>query len=602
MDETITEAAKTQSTYSFLYTSIAQTHLGEVASCIISCLISNGRLTSKELSQRTKIPLKSIKSALVSLVQLNCVYYWTSKDSAKTVHYSLNESGLLAFIHSGDIIQHIKERYGDDAAEIIQNVLINGHVKVEDYLGQYEDLEVRMEKQTLFFKLFSERWLVRLQPFNFSPIDDIWQEVFQECLTNTPRTTTTSEIKRVAEAKEKAKAKLTTLLESGQSPQDLYDSKDGIKKLQPHIIVTFNVSRFQKHLRTNSLVNFAKSRIGLLTAKVYEAALKVVEQNSPELRHPFLEISGLINDPEEEKFFINSIENKLVDERKIVFNIRDVMRTLSDDIDLRNSILTHNFLKPQLKKRPLEDSEEEATKKVKLENDQSVTIKNEGESSDVGNGNAFTDNSDPHSLTLIQHHLKLLTSGTAIQFLNEISPGTFSVPYAYLTKQIKQYNFESLIKTTLGQDAFRILRCLKSMKLSDEKTISNAVLLKEKTVRNEIYQLVKANFVEIQEVPRSADRAASKTFFLFRFKEWPSNKFLLNSLIYSMAEIINNVQDFKADHKILLEKCEREDVQGHEEELLLESELKTLLGLQNREINNIGKFNRIKTLYDIFSL
>ncbi|RLV90938.1 DNA-directed RNA polymerase III subunit RPC3 [Spathaspora sp. JA1] len=603
MDETITEAAKTQSTYSFLYTSIAQTHLGEVASCIISCLISNGRLTSKELSSRTKIPLKSIKSGLVSLVQLNCVYYWNNKGQ---VHYSLNESGLWCLIHSGDILNHIKLKYGDEGAEIVQNVLTNGHVKVEDYLEQFEDLEIRLEKQTLFFKLFSDRWLVRLQPFNFSPIEDVWHEIFQECLKNTPRTTTTSEIKRVAEAKEKAKLKLTTLLESGQSPQDLYDTQDGIKKLQSHIIVTFNLSRFQKHLRTNSLVNFVESRIGFLTSKIYQAGLEIVEQNSPELRHPFLNITGLINDPEEERMFVNSLENKLVDEKKIVFNIRDVMRTLSDEVDLRNSILTHNFLKPMKKKRSLDASEDSISKKVKLENGETVEIKAEQEEQDttaediIPNGD--TDNSDPHSMTLIQHHLKLLTSGTGIQFLNEISPGTFSIPYSYLSKQIKQYNFETLIKTTLGRDSFRILRCLKSMKLADEKSIANAVLLKEKSVRTEIYHLVKANFVEIQEVPRSADRAASKTFFLFRFKSETSYKFLLNSLIYSMAELITNIQDFKSDDKILLEKCQRQDVQGHEEELLLESELKTLHALQTREINNIGKFNRIKTLYDIFSL
>lgn len=67
-----------------------------------------------------------------------------------------------------------------------------------------------------------------------------------------------------------------------------------------------------------------------------------------------------------------------------------------------------------------------------------------------------------------------------------------------------------------------------------------------------------------------------------------------------MADILQNIQQFKNDNKILLEKCEREDVKGNEEELLLESELKTLKNLQLREINNIGKFNRIKTLYEIF--
>lgn len=106
--------------------------------------------------------------------------------------------------------------------------------------------------------------------------------------------------------------------------------------------------------------------------------------------------------------------------------------------------------------------------------------------------------------------------------------------------------------------------------------------------------------IEIQEVPRSANRAASKTFYLFRHKEFSAYNFLYNSLTFCMADILLNIQQFKNDNKILLEKCEREDVKGNEEELLLESELKTLKNLQLREINNIGKFNRIKTLYEIF--
>ncbi|KAK6456518.1 DNA-directed RNA polymerase III subunit RPC3 [Scheffersomyces xylosifermentans] len=625
MDGEIPEASKTQSPKSYLYTSITRTHLGEVASLIVSCLMSYGQLTAHDIGHRAKIPVKKVKSALVSLIQLNCVFYWRD-DSSKQVFYSFNEAGILVFLHSGDIISHIKSSYGEDCAEIIQNILMNGHIRVEDYINNIEDEEQKLEKQTLFFRLFTDRWLVRLQPFNYHPIDDIWNKLYQETLKNTPRTSTTSEVKRVAEAREKTKAKFTDLMESGQSAKDLYNTQDGIKRLNPNLVITFNLSRFQKHLRTTALVSLAKSRVGILSSRIYESALRLVEAASPDLKHPFLQISGLINDPEEARFFINSLENKLVDEKKIVFNVRDLGRLLPADLDLRNSILTHNFLKPnsinnnKSKKRAvpaLSDDEEDRppAKKIKSEpgeEDDSLSRNGNGpEDMDDGdhhlaNGNGYisslTDNSDSHSVSLIQHHLKLLSSGSGTQFLIEITPGTFTVPFASLLKQLKKYNFETLVKTTLGVHSFRVLRCLKSLKIGDEKTISNSVLLKEKTVRNELYKLVKANFLEIQEVPRSADRAASKTFYLFRHKEESSYDFLNNSLIFSMGEILTNIQNFREDHKILLEKCEREDVKGHEEELLLEFELKTLKALQNRQVNNSARFNRIKTLFEIYSL
>lgn len=599
MEELIWEAAKGQSPKLYLYTSIARSHLGEVSAIIVSILISCGRLSVKDISLRTKLSVSVVKSALVSLTQLNCIVYWKDEGS-KQVLYAFNEEGMEVFIHSGDIIHHISSLYGEEYAEIIQIVLSNGHVKIADYLSNLCE-ETKLEKQTLLFKLFTDKWLKRLQPINFSSINDIWSQVYKDVLRNIPRNSTTSEVKRVAEATERAKVKYQELMEAGQTPKDLYMTQDGLKRLNPNLVVVFNLARFRKHLRSVALTTLANSRIGSITAKVYAVALQMIEASSPDSSHEFLRISGLINDPEEEREFISSIENKLVDEKKIVFNVRDLLRVLPDTVDLRNSILTHNFLKPNQKRSA--SGEEPQPKKQKIKSEpvelDSVFEEMNGNEPEI---NGTTDNSDPHSISLLQHHLKLLSSGSNVQFVVEITPGSYTVPFKLLVDQLKQNYFETIIKSTLGPNSFRILRCIKSQKVGDEKSVANAVLLKEKAVRNEIYKLVQLNFLEIQEVPRSADRAASKTFYLFRHKQRSAYDFLASSVVFSMAEILTNIEDFKNDHKILLAKCEREDVKGREEELLLDSELKTLKGLQSREINNIGRFNRLKSIYDVFTL
>jgi DNA-directed RNA polymerase III subunit RPC3 len=603
MDEKVWEAARGQSPKLYLYTSIARGHLGEVAAIVVSILISCGRLSVKDISHRTKLGINVVKSGLVSLTQLNCIDYWKD-ESTKQVLYSFNEEGLEVWIHSGDIIHYIRTKYGEEYAEIIQIVLSNGHIKISDYLNNLELEEIKLAKQSLLFKLFSDKWLKRLQPINFNSINDVWSQVYKEVLRNFPRNSTTSEVKRVAEATERAKVKYQELMEAGQTPKDLYITQDGLKLLQPNLVIIFNLSRFKKHLRTVALTNLARSRIGNITSKVYEIALEMIESKSPELSHDFLKISGLINDPQEEREFITSIENRLVDEKAVVFNVRELLKSLPDTIDLRNSILTHNFLKPN-QKRTLTGGEPNPKKqKIKTESEDLNAFFNEADANDEldRNGNGATDNSDPHSISLLQHHLKLLSSGSNVQFLTEVTPGSYTVPFKLLVDQLKQSYFETIVKSTLGPQAFRVLRCIKSQKVGDEKSVANAVLLKEKSVRNEIYKLVKLNFLEIQEVPRSADRAASKTFYLFRHKERSAYDFLAASIVFSMAEILTNIQIFKNDHKILLAKCEREDVKGREDELLLDSEVKTLKGLQSREINNIGRFNRLKSIYDVFSL
>lgn len=600
MSVEVPETARTQSPSSYLYTSVARNHLGNIAAIVILSLISYGRLTCHDISQKSKIPAKLVKTTLVSLVQLNCVLYWKED---KQVFYQFEETGILVLLNAGDIINYIKGEYDRESAEIVQNIIENGHLRIQDYLQNVENEEEKYQKQNLLMKLFNDGWLARLQDFNLSPLNDLWNKLYQDTLKATPRSSTTSEIKRVHEVKEVTKLKFKDLLAKGTSPQDLYSTEKGIRHLNPELILRFNLERFQKHLRNESLQDLCKSRIGILTAQVYGICLKLIEKDSPTLNPVFLKISGLINDPEEARGYVLSLENELIDNKKITFNIRDLASYLPQELDLRNSILTHNFLKPNSKRVNVAKLDHDLPmKKIKTE-DSAINIFHdtieEVDEQEIDFDGA-TDNSDPHSITLIQHHLKLLTSSTNIPFLTELSPGVYTVSYTQVVKYLQEYNYETVIKTTLGGASLRVLRCLKRLKLADEKILSNSVLLKEKQVRNEIYKLIKLNVVEIQEIPRSTDRAASKTFYLFRHKPSSSYSYLVNSLKFCMGEILTNIQSFKQDNKILLEKCDREDVKGHENELLLESELKILKDLQVREIDNIGRFNRIKSLYNIF--
>ena len=79
--------------------------------------------------------------------------------------------------------------------------------------------------------------------------------------------------------------------------------------------------------------------------------------------YPLLDIPGLINDPKDVKEYILSIENKLVNEKKITFSARDIQRLLPKDIDFKNSVITPTFAKP---KRPLENGSSPTLKKSNL--------------------------------------------------------------------------------------------------------------------------------------------------------------------------------------------------------------------------------------------
>lgn len=607
----IPESARTQSPFSHLYTQVAASHIGDTAAVLISALISHGRLTAKEIHLHSQIPLSQVKTVLVGLVQLRCVQHWTE---GKTTFYLFYENGVWALIHAGDILAHINTQYGALAAEVAQHVLENGSVHVREYMGSLGDANSEHATMELLVLLYNDGWLTPVRQVDYQPRGDVWRRVFADTLKVTPRGT--SETRRVAEATEKARQSYYKVFEGPDPLQRV----NGATVLNPDTTVAINVARYEKRLRTRALTELARSRVGVVTAAIYSRCCALIEAKSPEIgdAHP----DTASNDPEERRARARLAENALVDQRATVFLVHDIVRSLPGNLDLRGTVVTRKRQAAAFK-RP--------AKRVKVAG---VKVEENGLESDLSEGLALKeetggengvsgvetangdfrnsdkvdyddadsdDESSAHLLSLVSEHLKLLTSST-IPFLHEIAPGSYTVPFLSLVPWIQRLHYDTLVKTTMGPGALRILNCVRSMKLVDEKAIANAVLMRDRTVKSVLFRLVQLNVLDIQEVPRSADRAALKTFYLFRHKPESLYRGLAHALAFCMADIVAGIASFRLDHAILLEKCAREDVRGHEEELLTELELVTLRDLRVRETGCVGRYNRAKWLYTVFSM
>lgn len=587
----IDDPARNQSPKAYLYVKVAEAHLGKTPSIIVASLILFGRLTAKELSKQNDLPLKLVKTSLVSLIQLNCIQYWKD-EGRKDFHYSLNEEGIILLLLAGEIVAVIKSLHGEDDAEIVQNIIENGSIQVDVLLESLESETLKHKKMEKLMRLHGNGWVKEMRKVDYNPVEDVWDNLYKSTLKLMARSASTSEIKRIADAKEKTRSKFDQLFPELDSSSELFYIQGGIRKLKGNAQLTFNLARYERHLRSRAFVDLAGSRLGLITSKIYGVCCGLVENKSPPLNHWYRKISALRGDPEKERIFFNSIENKLVESKHTVFSVQELANTIPKDLDIRNSILTQNFAVPR--KRVNEELEAPDLKRIKLEDDSTI--------SSGANGRLLS-SIEPHSrsppLELLTEHLRILCS-SRYPFLVEVSPGNYTVPFQSLSQHVASYHYDTLIKTTLGNNALRVLNCVRALKLVDEKAISNTVLLKDKTVKSELYKLVNANVLETQEIPRSVDRAASKTFFLFRHKPYASHRYVHETLAFSMAMTLDKISDFKQGHKILLEKCDREDVKGHEEELLLESELRTLKELQTREFENLARMMRLKWLHFIF--
>ncbi|CCH45475.1 DNA-directed RNA polymerase III subunit [Wickerhamomyces ciferrii] len=588
----ITEPSKTQSSESYLYTELIESYLGKRAAFISSILISYGRLTSKEISKKAKLPVSVVKKTLVSLIQLNCVSIWNDVSSrTPTTHYYFKESGALQLLYSGEIIAYVDKLYHNDSlTQIITNFLSLGNLTISEYISSFgsNDKEAIYNLEKNFATLVSDKFLIPITKYNFSPILDLWLTTYKKAYQKIPKTSTLSELKRKSEAKAVAKLEFLKLLEHEPENLHIKDKTTSLTKINPTISLSFNIERFLKHKRSVQLSKFCAHRVGNITSIIYECSLLATEKNSPSVKNPLHQIELSNEEFEDPK----SYEPKT----SCTFNARDVLKFLPKDLDLKNTVLNG----PPPKRKNSDSEPRGGGKRIKLEDGFAATNGN-GDSHNNGNNDDEDDEFDigTSTITIVEQHLKILST-SVIPFLKKASNGLYYVPFPELSSILHKAVYDAVLSSTLGPPCSRILRCVRDNRLVSEKLINSVALLKEKDARSLTSLLVKYNSLQIQEIPKSADRAASKSVFLFRFNEKHSFNFLKNNICWNIGQLFEKIDFLKQENASLLAKANREDVKGKESELLLASELTQLKQVQDRELESVVKINRLVSIWEVF--
>ncbi|AQZ11993.1 RPC82 (YPR190C) [Zygosaccharomyces parabailii] len=602
---------RTLSPERFLYSELAKSLLGERAAFVVNILLSLGRLTVAEICTRapSSMNARSVKTTLVSLIQLRCVKYIeeTVGTTGRTAtYYYFNQEGLLLFLYSGCIIEELGKRVSDPAmtSQIVQNVLSLGSITLNEYLESCDPQISRRDVTSIFVQLCEGGFLTAISKVHYTPVKVLWDKLYEKEYSAIPRNSTLSDLKKRNEAKSKAK---TQFLQTLASVEDLsrvltIDPKTSLRTVVGSVPLTINLDRFLKIRRSKQLVQLAKTRVGSIPAQVYGVALQITEQRSPNLVDPLTQ-TGLLQDLDEA---ISIREDEELMEEKtsgITFNAIDIGKYLPNSLDLRGTLSA--TLKSN--KRGTNSHAQHPIKKMKTENGFAVPSLPGTQSANSENAEEDTDEfdqldedgSNPHSASLINGHLKLLAS-TSIPFLKEIRPGVFYVPYTKVMPILRRLTYDYIIASTLGPSAMRICRCVRENNLVSEKFINSTALMKEKDSRTTIGSLIKYNVIEIQEVPRTADRAASRAVFLFRSRETHAYNFMKQNLVWNIANLLYKKERLKEDNMTLLTKANRDDVKGKETELLLPSELNQLKMVNERELNIWTRVARLLSLWEAF--
>jgi DNA-directed RNA polymerase III subunit RPC3 len=129
----------------------------------------------------------------------------------------------------------------------------------------------------------------------------------------------------------------------------------------------------------------------------------------------------------------------------------------------------------------------------------------------------FDKNKKPSAQEVVRGYITLLKMDQAgfIKNRDERGANQFTVNLAKLRESMKRKLLESLLRERLGVATCRIARILIEKGKLDESQVQKLAMLPPKDTREKLAQLNLHGFVEIQEVPKSADRAPGRSFHLW---------------------------------------------------------------------------------------
>lgn len=94
----------------------------------------------------------------------------------------------------------------------------------------------------------------------------------------------------------------------------------------------------------------------------------------------------------------------------------------------------------------------------------------------------------------------------------------FLVSREAIIKAIKQKLIESVVYDKFGRDSLRIFRLLIMKAQLEQKQVAELAMIPVKDTRDSLYKMLAANYVHMQEVPRTSEHNPSKTFYLWNVR------------------------------------------------------------------------------------
>lgn len=583
---------------------------GDLSAQVFTTLAQWGRISLRTLIQNSDLSAKQVYHGLTVLIQQHLILHHTP--AASPSYYEVDWEGAYNLVRSGKIISLVESRLGTKAAHVLSSLLQLGHAKVSDLEGAFkfgktkaavevlangndrilsaDDSNVhssehsrvtsKEELHNVLYQLIQARFVAKVHHRSYlSPTDKqneieelVKDEEFPGGKTSGPKARMAFEssvlikkrkwrdeeedVSQFVQHKNK-RAKTNGHMVNGNGRHILASASEEVT-LGPDLVLRVNFDRCATAMRSDKLAQHAQRYLGEATARVYEALLHVIEKQIVSCKP----MQGTkIADVEDLDGTLDVCKATTMDVLEYLEDDPDALELLGLDPGGANG--THE--------------REPRSKKPKLD---------EGHSSIKSRNNTLHE---------VETHLRLLTEHE-LSFVEHISTrgrGEYAVPFNSLTQALRDFETETIICARFGTVAARMVRLLKQKGKLDEKQICSLALLRVKDVRCVLDNLLEAGLVESQEIPKDATRQPSRALYLWYFDQHRAEQLVLDTSFTAMARCLQRVRVQRAAVQGVIDKAERTDVVGHEDEFLTKADKLHLRTWREQEEKLLAQVARI---------
>ncbi|KAL1685366.1 RNA polymerase III subunit RPC82-domain-containing protein [Schizophyllum commune] len=484
---------------------IIKSHFGPLTAKVADALLTRGRLPVSQIVRATGLRPRTVRAACLVLLQHNVLWYALDPIDGEVLEISPEECMLR--LRFGRAVWQAGQLFGQAGSDIVQLVLDHGKLKppqIVEQLSLSSPKETTVHRQTLH-KLVTLAYLKPSTPKrHLSPRDKAIKYELEEKAKIAGFPTA----KELREAKEAAVARLRR--------EEEEDAACGLKRKardQPgYRPAKIRKREDEEEMEVNDevyfRVNFDKFNTHIRNQLIEKAARERFNEGAAAVMRAVLKAT-------------ESTQTGLTEERSDAVSIGNIILNIPEDADLASGLAI---------------SASKASKS-----------------------------------TCTKHYLDLLAcadnptpTGRASAFLSYGSK--IQAEFGLIGRRLRRHVLEASAREKHGANGLRVVRLLLGSGKLDDKQVAHGVMLPAKDVRTVLAALAADSLVSTQEVPKTADRNPTRTFYLWHVDQTKAYTVLLGELYKTLYNIGVRRQAEREEPMVraVLEKRQRTDVRADE--------------------------------------